>query len=181
VCLDTWVHGDILLIESYIREYIVSLKNSLTYIRSIDGFLVKIGSIIYDLEDKCRDKTCDPKKLLKEILSAKELRSYLSRFSCYRDEIFEKINSDPRHKNLRRYFEVLKETLESIECTGEGEVILETPPATWAKERIEPRIVIEEEIRERKKFSFDLYSLIKTLLIVSIAIFIITLVLIFTH
>ncbi|ADI31715.1 hypothetical protein [Staphylothermus hellenicus] len=122
--------------SSYIVEkYVVELADSLSYVRSIDGFLVKLGTIVVSLEDDCRNiSNCDPAVLLENILMHEKLSRYLSRFSCYLEDIVDAINSDPRHKVLRKYIGVLRGVLERIKCVESPGIQKTTPPALWVKE-----------------------------------------------
>ncbi len=161
------------------ERYIEILQYSLSYVKSLDGFLVKLDSIVYELEDICRREGCDPVSLFRNIISSNELREVLSRFSCYRGEIIESIRNDPRHRILRKYLDILSNVLENIECVEEGSIETVVPPATWVKEEGERIVVepVETSIRVRyRRWSVD--SIGKLLLLVSIVLFIITLILI---
>ncbi|MCD6301143.1 MAG: hypothetical protein J7L82_03630, partial [Staphylothermus sp.] len=123
----------------FAEKYVDELDYALSYIHSIDGFLVKLGTIVHELEDICKDsEECNVHSIIKEILMHPKLRKSLSSFSCYTGEIVEMINSDPRHKVLRKYVNILKESLEQIECVKKGRgVSVHTPEALWVKERKE--------------------------------------------
>ncbi len=169
------------------REYIIMLKNAFTYIRSIDGFLIKIGSIVYELENQCRNGSCDPMEVFKKIIFDRELEENLSRFACYKEEIYNAIISDPRHKILRRYITVLMERLNSLKCVEEKPVETLTPPSTWFKESHEPILIPRKERGRTSNIGFtrktektDLEYLIKILLVAGIILFSITLILMIT-
>jgi len=171
-----------------VREYVVILKNAFTYIRSVDGFLIKIGSIVYELENQCRNGSCDPMEVFKRIIFDRELEENLSRFACYKEEIYNAIMGDPRHKILRRYITVLMERLNSLKCVEEKPIETLTPPSTWFKESHEPILIPRKERGRISNIGFmwkiekmDLEYLIKILLIASIILFIISLILMLTR
>lgn len=149
------------------------MRDSLTYVRSIDGFLVKLVSIIYEVEDYCDKYSCDSIGVFKSILMDESLDRVLSRFSCYLGEIVEAINTDPRHKILRKYIEVIKETLGSKKCVEEGVVETFTPQATWIKERAETIVVEPTEIRVKHR-RFGVYGVLKIMLFISILLLILS-------
>ncbi|MET1160353.1 MAG: hypothetical protein ABWW65_05275 [Thermoprotei archaeon] len=164
-------------------EHVLRLKRTLSYVRSIDGFLVKIGGFVYELEDMCRDGGCDPRLILEEVLSSSELYDSLARFSCYRSEIINAITSDPRHKILRKYLDVIHKVLSNIECRGEEQVVVTTPEATWVKEKREEVIIPVSRQQTRHKIPVGLrdpWDIVKILLIISIVSFIVVLILIIT-
>ncbi len=140
----------------YIEKYVDELGTALSYIHSIDGFLIKLGTVVHELEEMCRDnEECSTVSIIREILKHPELRKRLSRFSCYTGEIIEIINSDPRHKILRKYVDVIRECLEDIECVEENKgVTVYTPEALWVKEKKEKEYFVETKTKVLKKVGF---------------------------
>ena len=171
-----------------VKEYVTLLKNSITYIRSVDGFLVKLGSIVYEIEGICQDGTCDPVEVFKQVLYDDELVNVLKRFSCYKEEIRSAIERDPRHKILRKYVSIICERLGSIECVREESLETLTPPPTWFKEYREKPVIYEESSFGRKSSIMagfrervtgdNLENVVKILLVISMILFVITLILI---
>jgi len=117
-----------------IERYVRMLAQSLTYVRSIDGFLVKLGSIAYEIESACKSVSCDPHEVFREMLFSDQLIEMLKPFSCYKDEVASVITSDPRHKVLRSYLDLIVARLEKLECIQEKAIETLTPPSTWFKE-----------------------------------------------
>ena len=138
--------------EDALKRIIADYVDSLSYVKSIDGFLIKTTTLVYMIEDLCRNARCDPGEVLERVLGSPEVRRYLSIYSCYRDNIVGLISTDPRHKKLRKYVEVLGKALSSAECRGDMyhmEVSVETPPAVWAKEKASIPVIYEERPRRR--------------------------------
>jgi hypothetical protein len=119
-------------VDQLISDYITGLS----YVKSVDGFLIKTSTLIYGIEDYCSKAGCDPSSLLEDILRRDHVRKYLKAFACYRDNILSSISSDPRYKNIRKYEEIIRKVLSEIECEGtvSAEISVETPPALWVKE-----------------------------------------------
>lgn len=170
---------------SLIDEYIEKLRSSVNYIKTIDGFLVKLSSIVYDIEDKCSSGLCDSINLFSKLMYSDELVSVFSRFSCYIGEIESIVRKDPRHRILRKYLSILVNRLSSLECIEDKEYDTLTPVPTWLKERIsESGVFVEEIPRTRTRRSLFWRNNIvesswKILFIISIVLLIISLVIIF--
>jgi hypothetical protein len=160
------------MIEKYVSEF----RDSLMYVRSIDGFLIKLGTLVMELEDLCRDGGCSVEDHLRGILGNELLREVLGKFSCYLDDIVESINNDPRHKALRKYIGVIKEVLASIPCKREAEVEKTTPPALWLKESREREEGVRIKVIYRGRSWSDPLRILKYLLAFSIILFIIALI-----
>ncbi len=138
--------------EEALNRIIADYVDSLSYVKSIDGFLIKTTTLVYMIEDLCRNARCDPGDVLARVLGSPNVRRYLSIYSCYRDNIINQIISDPRHKKLRKYIEVIGEALSSVECRGDMyhmKISVETPPAVWAKEEAGIPVVYESRPRKR--------------------------------
>ena len=118
--------------DRFVEEY----ADRLSYVRSIDGFLVKTSTLILELEDLCKDGGCDPAEYLRRILSDQRVGKYLMSFSCYTDTIIHLVSSDPRHRKLRKYLDIIVDALNKYGCSSgfRAEISVETPPALWVKE-----------------------------------------------
>jgi hypothetical protein len=159
-----------------IEKYVVELRDSLMYVRSIDGFLIKLGTLVIELEDLCRDSSCSVEDYLRSILGNELLRDVLGRFSCYIDDIIESINNDPRHKTLRKYTDVIRDVLTNIPCRKGVEVEKTTPPALWFKESREREEGVKVKVIYRGRSWSDPSRILEYLLVFSIILFIIALV-----
>ncbi len=159
-----------------IEKYASELRDSLTYVRSIDGFLIKLGTLVIELEDLCRDSGCSVGDYLGNILSHDLLRDTLGRFSCYVDDIVESINNDPRHKILRKYIDVIRGALTNIPCRREFMVEKTTPPALWLKESREREEGAGIKVTYRGRSWSDPSRILKYLLVFSTILFIIALI-----
>lgn len=170
---------------SLIDEYIDRLRSSVDFIKTIDGFLIKLSSIVYDIEDKCSSGFCNSIDLFKELVYSKELNDVFSRFSCYIGEIESIVTRDPRHRILRKYLSILINRLSSLECIEDKRYDTLTPSATWLKERISETGVFVDEKRgvgvKKSVFSkiSGIESIWKILFITSVLLIIISLVLLF--
>lgn len=164
-----------------IKRYVAELADSLTYVRSIDGFLIKLGTIVLSLEDECRGTSnCDPSILLKNILQHDKVSRNLSRFSCYVEEIINTIMRDPRHKVMRKYIDILRDVLEKITCVESPEVERVTPPALWLKEHEEHVQRTRATYKRIRRLSFkgSVESVLKIGIIVSVLLYILSLIII---
>ncbi len=129
-----------MVLEKIIAEYI----DSLSYVKSIDGFLVKTTTLVIELEDLCRDNTCSVEEYLYKVLTDQRVEKYLKSYACYLDNIVDAVKRDPRHKKIRKYLDILVKALSSYECRpGYGmEISVETPSALWVKEYREKEIPV---------------------------------------
>ncbi|RLG81173.1 MAG: hypothetical protein DRO13_01850 [Thermoprotei archaeon] len=160
------------------EKYLGYLKDSLSYVRSIDGFLVKLSNVVYDLEEYCDKDVCDPVEVVKAILSSKELALHISRLSCHKDLVYSAIANDPRHRVLRKYLDVIRSILDSSECSDANALETHVYPATWAKERMAWKRWHKGTAERGTSLNLD--NLVKSLVIISFTLFIIALVLLLT-
>lgn len=172
-----------------INEYVDKLRRSIDYIKTIDGFLVKLSSIAYDIEDNCSSGICDSSDIFKKLIESNELADVLSRFSCYVGEIESFIKNDPRHRVLRKYLSIITDRLKTLKCIEDRRYDTLMPSPTWLKESYsETTSVSVVEVASKKRFSHrglyikrfvSIENLWKILFITSVVLITISIVLIF--
>lgn len=94
----------------YIRMFV----SQADYIRTITGFLERLGSLAFKVTDISKEFGLNAREVFELILSCDEVRESLRPLVPYIEYIREQILSDPRHKTLRPYLEILLETLMKI-------------------------------------------------------------------
>jgi len=120
-----------------VEKYVEQLKASFSYAKSVDTFLVKLGSVAYEIESSCTSSSCDSREVFKAVIYSGELAEYFKKLACYKSEVLERVISDPRHKILRKYLDIIENRLNTLECASEAGVEPLTPLATWVKEHYE--------------------------------------------
>ncbi|MCD6488735.1 MAG: hypothetical protein J7K21_05880 [Desulfurococcales archaeon] len=155
-----------------------------SYGRSVDWYLVKLSSIASSIEDLCRGTNIDPRDLFRDFLEDNKVRKALEKLSCYSGDAIESIKNDPRFKNLRRYIDLIEQTLARIPCV-EKELEVIPRPATWSIEYMEKKAEEKHVLHKPKAYiSKDLGSwieknidyLVLALLVLSIIILIYSLI-----
>ncbi|MEM1628049.1 MAG: hypothetical protein QXP02_03855 [Desulfurococcaceae archaeon] len=105
-------------IEEKMKVFVSELK----YVKSIDGYMVKLSTLVYDLENTCLgDYDCVKDKLI-YVLRHPFVAKELSNLACYKDEILNTIETNPRFKNLRKYINVVEEAMKDIQCIERREL-----------------------------------------------------------
>ncbi|MEM4664072.1 MAG: hypothetical protein QXP67_04000 [Desulfurococcaceae archaeon] len=127
--------------DFWLEEKIRVTVNELKYVRSVDGFLVKLSSLLYDIQDECLGDSSCTKSCLEKALNHPMLREELSKLSCYVDMVEKMVTSDPRFKSLRDYADLLIGVLRGIECVGSLPEVSREPTF-----RIERKVTAEQEI-----------------------------------
>jgi len=147
------------------------------YGRSVDWYLVKLSSIAYEIEDLCRHNVCDSLELFNEFINNERVLRALEPLSCFKDEVVDTINSNPRFKILRKYVKIIESTLTTLICKEAKELEIVPRPATWViEEKIEkqlPKKPIEKIMVGKPRWDIE-----KTITYIVIAIFIIGVILI---
>ena len=147
------------------------------YGRSIDWYLVKLSSIVYEIEDLCRYSMCDSLELFNEFISNERVLKALEPLSCFKDDVVNIINSNPRFKILRKYVRTIESTLATLTCKETKELEIVPRPATWViEEKIEKQLSkkpIKKIVVGKPKWDIE-----KTITYIVIAIFIIGVILI---
>lgn len=122
--------------DLWFRERVQVLAEELRYSKSIDGYLVKLSSLVYDLEDYCYGDVENARKLFEKALTHPSIVSELGALSCYRDVVEASIQRDPRMKKLRDYADILAKVLSEIPCRAEKQLSV-SREATFRVERAE--------------------------------------------
>ncbi len=122
--------------EDIVRRFITEVS----YVRTVDGFLVKLGSTFYLIEDLCRGPGCDPEEAIREFLGHPLVRQRLARLRCHWDVARGLITSDPRHMVIRKYINLLEDAMAEIKCVNPEALRVEVPDALWRKEWVEKEI-----------------------------------------
>lgn len=125
------------------RSVITEFVKSVNYARSVDWYLVKLGSAIIRLEH-ASFKEDEANELIKRFLSNQSVKEALKPLACYMIEV-EALLNNPRHKALEPYRDMIIETLRNIRCEGGNKIKEIARKPTY-------QIVKEEAImRKRRK------------------------------
>lgn len=124
--------------DLWFQEKIQVLAEELRYSKSVDGYLVKLTSLVYDLEDYCYGDVKKTRELFEKILEHPLIVNELKALSCYRDVVEANIQRDPRIKKLREYADVLIRTLSEVPCKEEKQLSI-SREATFRVEEVEVR------------------------------------------
>lgn len=157
--------------DLWFQDKIQVLAEELRYSKSVDGYLVKLSSLVYDLEDYCYGDVKKARELFEKILKHPLIVNELKTLSCYRDVVEASIQRDPRIKKLREYVDILIRTLSEIPCKEEKQLSI-SREATFRVEEVEVRKEKKAAVRAARKT-----LLVKTLVAVGVALLIVALVL----
>lgn len=83
-------------------------------VRSVDGFLVKLNSLVFEIEDFAKTFGHNPEELFRKVLTYPEVIEVLKPLAGYALDVERIIASDPRHKSLRPYLNVLTTFLREL-------------------------------------------------------------------
>ncbi len=120
---------------SFIEEEALKLAYYMELVKTIDGLLIKLDSILYDVKEYCRESMEDPGEVLKAILLRSECKSVVEAMACCRDEVY-KLLDTPRFKTLKPFKKTIMDVVESAVCTGESRIECGTPEPTWRKQKL---------------------------------------------
>lgn len=99
-------------LEDIETRLVNSFVNDVSYVRSIDGLLIKFGSLISSIKKLAfsLDYT-STKQIFRRILFNEKVLKSLSSFSDYADVIRIMVKTDPRHLSLRDYVDGITDAL----------------------------------------------------------------------
>lgn len=123
--------------DFWLSEKVKVIASDLRYVKSVDGFLVKLSSLIYDISDECLGEEKCIRMYFEKALVHPLLRQQLERLACYTDVVEKLVLGDPRFKVLRNHLETLLSTLRELKCTEPGLEIARE--ATFRIERAEEK------------------------------------------
>lgn len=130
--------------------YIKILVKEAPLYTSIDGYLTKLDTLFYSVEDYYgRGKA---REIVKAILECDELREALRPLANYISEVEKLVLNDPRHLPTRRYLDLLIKTLKRIEPLEKPLEI--TRPRTLEPSRAEPHY-IQMHVAELPRFELE--------------------------
>ncbi|MFZ8783554.1 MAG: hypothetical protein ACO2OR_06200 [Desulfurococcaceae archaeon] len=124
--------------EFWLEEKVKILASELKHARSIDTYLVKMSSLIYELEDQCLGGTNCVVDLFRKVLEHPALSREISTLACHTDEVLHLVQENPRFRNLRNYLSVVEDVLRKTTCVSEKELVVTREP-TFRIEREEYR------------------------------------------
>ena len=153
--------------EVWLEEKVRVLASELKYARSVDTYLVKFSSLIYELEDQCLGDSNCIRDLFKRILEHPTLTKEISTLACHVDEVIHAIQENPRFKNLRNYVDLVEDVLKKTSCISEKELVVTREP-TFRVER-EEHVKLEKPTVTPTKYKLHLELLLKIAFIVAIA------------
>jgi len=123
-------------LELWFEERVKVLASEIRYVKSVDGYLVKLSSLAYDIEEYCYGDVDRARELFEKALRHPLVMSELKTLSCYKDVVEANIQRDPRVKKLREYSSVLFKVLSEIPCR-EGKPLSVSREATFRVEKAE--------------------------------------------
>jgi len=135
----------------WISELAEKLVAELDYVRSIDGLLVKLSTIVYDLSEHCNGRAECVSRMLEALLRDQRVSRSLSRFSCFPDEVSALASSNPRFKVLKPYIGLIEGVLKSIECRGGVVEKTREPTFRLEEEYIPVRVVKRPRRRSARR------------------------------
>ncbi len=136
-------------LEIWLEERVKAVAGELGYVKTVDGFLVKLSTLLYEITNECFGNPECARGLFEKALKHPLLARELSRLSCYADAVKKTVEADPRFRDLRTYSDVLLGVLASLECRGEAlEFSRDATFRIVEKEELERREVIEERAKK---------------------------------
>lgn len=120
-------------LQSFIEEEAEKLAYNMQLVKTVDGLLIAIDSIVYDIREKAASLGEDPGEILRAILLHSECRAVLRAISCCRDGV-EALIETPRFRSLRPFKNIILEVASTQPCTGEPGIECLIPEPTWRKE-----------------------------------------------
>lgn len=121
---------ELLILEPAMRKFVEEAN----HLSSVDGYLVKLETLILQVEDLSSYGKYDPKVVFKKMLSCRELVESLQPLSNYISDVEHLVAHDIRHKLLRPYLETLLEALRSIPPSTVRLVLMREPLERLEKE-----------------------------------------------
>lgn len=120
-----------------VRKPIELFVSEAKVIRSVDGYLIAVGLLLSRLRDLYPSEQ-ENREVLRRVLECDEVREALRPLARYLDAVGTKLLTDPRHRGIARYADMLLSTLMELEPTTE-ELQITRPPMVYV-ERYEPRV-----------------------------------------
>lgn len=164
--------------EFWLEEKVRTLASELKYARSIDTYLVKMSSLIYELEDQCLGGTKCVVDLFRKVLEHPALSREISTLACHTDEVLHVVQENPRFRNLRNYLSVVEDVLRKTTCVSEKELVVTREP-TFRVEREEYR-ALERPVITTIKQKLPLKLLLKICAVVAAVLILLGVILIIT-
>lgn len=129
--------------DLWIDELVKRTSAELRYVRSVDGFLVKLSTLLYDVSGECAGDSSCTRACFEKALRHPVLEKELSRLSCYKDVAFKMIAEDPRFKSLRNYIDVLRRALDETMCSGTEMDVYREATFRIEEEDVEKRTTVD--------------------------------------
>ncbi|MCC6041295.1 MAG: hypothetical protein LM557_03870 [Desulfurococcaceae archaeon] len=162
--------------EHWLEDKARIMASELKYARSVDTYLVKFSSLIYELEDQCLGDSACVVNSFRRVLGHPSLSKEISTLACHVDEVLHLVQEDPRFKNLRGYIGVFEEVLRSVACVSEKELAITRQP-TFRVEREEAIVKPERQVVVIAKREIPLQVLLKIVAIVAVVLVVVGLLL----
>ncbi len=125
-CLgDSPVDWDVLPLRKAIRRLVAEAKTT----HSVDGYLILLGGLVFEIEDLGGLRAADynPREVLRKVLSCAEVAEALSPLANYVEAVRSLVNSGPRHRSLRPYIDLIVEAVRAVP-PSERELEILRPP-----------------------------------------------------
>jgi len=138
-----------------VRKPIELFVSEAKIVRSVDGYLIAVGLLLSRLRDLYPSEQ-ESREVLRKVLGCDEVREALRPLARYVNVVEFKLRTDPRHRSLAKYVDLLIATLSGLEPSyKELEVVrppmiyIESSEAGRESGRRAPPLVIEERYREK--------------------------------
>jgi hypothetical protein len=130
-CLSTRVSDhDILIAQRAVEMFVNEAKN----LSTVDGYLIKLTTLVLRLEDVWRDKSRS-RRAFEKILMCDEVRDSLRPLAHHADIVEYLISTNPRYKPLATYADPLSAVLRELKPSEKALEV--TRPATFYIEHAE--------------------------------------------
>ncbi|MEM3831565.1 MAG: CAP domain-containing protein [Sulfolobales archaeon] len=157
-CLDDSIN-DVIII--FMQPAILNFVKESSYTRSVDGFLVKFGTLVSMLEDTASIFKVNANDLLTRVLACAEISEALRPLAKYADDVKRLVSIDPRHKKLYPYLPLIYSYLSRLPPTSIELDLIRPSMSELEKEKTtqsltKPFIVSEQKpVREKEEKTLE--------------------------
>lgn len=138
-CLDNpAIDRVILMLTQVIRNFVTESR----YVRSVDGFLIILGTLVSEAEELASMLGLSSEDVLKRVFGCIEVSEALRPLARYASDVERIITADPRHRSLRPYLQLIQSHLSNL-SPALVELTISRPP-----------LDIIEKIEEDEKHEF---------------------------
>lgn len=125
-CLSERAPPMLLKLRGSIRTFVDEVK----HVRSVDGYLIKLGYLIEEINSSLplNERTLEKKReLFKMVLECREVAEALSPLASYYQAVEDLIANDPRHRDLEPLADILLDHLEKTRPSNKPLQLIREP------------------------------------------------------